>query len=48
MISAANAAAASAAGQVSQALVIPSTVRMPATYAPAPKNAAWPKLTMPP
>ncbi len=43
-----NPAMITASGQVIQALATPSTVRMPTVYAPAPRNAAWPKLTMPP
>ena len=46
--SAASAATATASGHASHRLVTPSLARMPTMYAPAPKNAAWPKLTMPP
>ena len=48
MASAASAATAIAVGQASHALLTPSTAMMPTTKAPAPKNAACPKLTMPP
>ena len=46
--SAKSAASTIATGQAIHALVTPSAIRMPTAYAPAPRNAAWPKLTMPP
>ena len=46
--SANSAASTTAIGQAIHALATPSAIRMPTAYAPAPRKAAWPKLTMPP